>query len=75
MNERDSKFFRPLWIRILVTAILVGWCAAELIWSHDELWIGITGFGIAYCVWNFFIRFPKDSPATDTTPPGPPRQP
>ena len=77
MNERDTKFFRPLWIRLLVTAVLVVWCGLEVALSHDQLWIGITGVGVVYCVWNFFLRFPKDVPAaTSVAPPSePPKQP
>ena len=62
MNERDTKFFRPLWIRLLVTAVVVVWFALEAIFTHDGMWMVITGAGIAYCVWNFFLRFPKDVP-------------
>jgi hypothetical protein len=63
MNERDTNFFRPLWIRLLVTAVVAVWFALEAILSHDQLWMGITAVGVVYCVWNFFLRFPKDAPA------------
>ena len=81
MNERDAKFFRPLWIRALVTGLLVVWFALEVIFSHDQLWMGITAVGVVYCVWNFFLRFPKDVPVADTpaavpaSPDDPPKQP
>ena len=63
MNERDTKFFRPLWLRLLLTAICVVWFVLEAVFSHDPLWMTITGGAIAYCVWNFFLRFPKAAPA------------
>ena len=63
MNEKDAKFFRPLWIRVLVTGILAAWFVLEAVFSHDQLWMGITAVGVVYCVWNFFLRFPKDVPA------------
>jgi hypothetical protein len=69
MNERDVKFFRPLWIRILVTGIVVAWFLVETILGHDAMWITITAAGVLYCVWNFFLRFPRDTPAADSTPP------
>ena len=65
MNEKDAKFFRPLWIRVALTGVLVVWFAAEMIFSHDQMWIVVTAAGIAYCVWNFFLRFPKELPAAD----------
>ena len=67
MNERDLKFFRPLWIRVLVTAVLAVWFVLETVYTQDQMWLGITGIGFAYCVWNFFIKFPKDLPAAATT--------
>jgi len=63
MNERDAKFFRPLWIRVLVTGIVAAWFVLEVVFSHDQLWMGITAVGVIYCVWNFFLRFPKNLPA------------
>jgi hypothetical protein len=67
MNERDAKFFRPLWIRVLVTGVVAVWFVLEAVLSHDQLWMGITAVGVVYCVWNFFLRFPKDAPVDATT--------
>ena len=81
MNERDTKFFRPLWIRALVTGLVAVWVVLEVVFSHDQLWMGITAVGVIYCVWNFFLRFPKDvpvdAPAAVPVPPAdePPKQP
>jgi hypothetical protein len=67
MNERDAKFFRPLWIRVLVTGVVAVWFVLEAVLSHDQLWMGITAVGVIYCVWNFFLRFPKDAPIDAAT--------
>ena len=80
MNERDAKFFRPLWIRVGVTALLVVWFILEAVFSHDQLWMGITAIGAVYCVWNFFLRWkdlPPVTPAAEAVPPPsePPTQP
>ena len=74
LKQSDVNFFRPLWIRILVTAVCVAWFAAEAIFSRDPLWLTITGGAIAYCIWNFFLRW-KDVPATPAASDEPPRQP
>ena len=72
LKQNDVNFFRPLWIRLLTTGVCVAWFAAEAIFSQDPLWLTITGFAIAYCVWNFFLRW-KDDPVTPPTePPAPP---
>lgn len=73
LNANDLKFFGPLWRRVAITAALAVWCALELILSHDQMWIGITGFGVAYCLYNFFWKWPKTLPGSvalpETTPP------
>jgi hypothetical protein len=74
LKQADVDFFRPLWRRVLATAIVVAWFAYETLFSHDQLWIAVTGVAVGYCVWNFFLRYPKDKqdpPGTtgDGTPP------
>ena len=64
MKESDVKFFRPLWRRALVTAVCVAWFTFEAIYSRDQLWMLLSGAAVAYCAWNFLLRFPKDQPAT-----------
>ena len=63
MNQQDSEFFRPLWRRLTVTAVVALWFGYEAIFSHDPLWIAITSIALVYCAWNFFLRFPKEPPA------------
>ena len=67
MNQRDADFFRPLWRRVVITAVVAVWWAYESFFSHEQLWIAITSVALLYCVWNFFLRFPKGPPVT---PPG-----
>jgi hypothetical protein len=62
LKQSDTDFFRPLWRRVLVTVFVVGWFGYELLGSRDPLWIAVTGAAVAYCLWNFFIRFPQDPP-------------
>ncbi|MEO6012074.1 MAG: DUF3329 domain-containing protein [Devosia sp.] len=74
LNKSDSDFFRPMWRRVLVTAIVAAWFGYESLFTHEQMWIGITGVAVVYCVWNFFLRYPKDPPvaAPDQTPPAEP---
>jgi len=64
LNQNDADFFRPLWRRIAATAVITAWCAYETFFSHDQMWIAITAAGLVYCVWNFFLRYPKDQPGS-----------
>ena len=71
MRESDVKFFRPLWLRILLTGICAVWFGIEAVYTHDQMWLAITGVAVVYCVWNFFLKFPKDAPLTAAAPPAP----
>lgn len=70
MNEKDTKFFRPLWIRMVVTAIVAIWFVLEVALSHDPLWMTVTGVGVAYCLWNFFLHFPRHIAPAQALAPG-----
>jgi len=74
LNQNDSEFFRPLWRRIAVVAVVAGWFGFELLVSRDQLWMWLTGIALAYAVWNFIIRWPKDAPASAELP-GPGNEP
>jgi hypothetical protein len=63
MNKNDTEWFRPLWLRVGVTAVVAVWCAIEwLVWK-EQLWSLLTTAALAYCIWSFFISFPKDGGA------------
>lgn len=54
--DLDDPWFRPLWRRILVAGIALGWGLFELV-------SGSTGFAIlflalgAYAAWRLFVTF------------------
>ncbi|MEO6396533.1 MAG: DUF3329 domain-containing protein [Devosia sp.] len=62
MKESEVAFFRPLWIRILVTGVLAVWLGFEALFTHDSFWMTIIGAALAYCIWLLFINFPKRVP-------------
>lgn len=57
----QHPFFRPLWRRIAVVAVCLGWAAVEF--AQDALFWGVL-FGAVglYCAHQFFIAFdpPED---------------
>ena len=81
LKENDVRFFRPLWIRLATTGVCVAWFVAESIFTRDPLWLGVSGVGIVYCVWNFFLRWkdvpvaPAEAPAGDSPAAPPPLDP
>jgi len=63
MKPEDAAWFRPLWLRVVVTGGLAIWCAIEW-WIGDAFWGMLTGAALAYSLYNFFYAFPRDNGGT-----------
>lgn len=61
--EVRSPFFIPVWRRVLVVALIVGWALLEL-WRGEPLWALLFGAAGAWCAWQFFVTF-DDRPGKD----------
>lgn len=59
LKDSEIEWFRPLWLRVLVTTLVAAWFAWETLVNQDQLWMLITGAALAYAVWNLFIKYPK----------------
>lgn len=57
MRDSELEWFRPLWLRLLVTGLVAAWFAWEVFFTQDQLWMIITGAALAYAVWNLFIKY------------------
>ena len=56
-----QTMFRPLWVRILLTVFVAGWCAYEWLINKDQFW-GILTIGmLGWAVYTFFIA-PEKKP-------------
>jgi len=60
LRANDIEWFRPLWLRVLVTGGCIVWSLFEWFVAHDQLWGLLTAGAAAYSVYNLFITFPKD---------------
>ena len=58
IHEQSSPFYKPLWRRIAITAVVAVWLAFE-IHGGSSLWITIAGGMLCYAVWLFFLSWPK----------------
>lgn len=72
LKQGDLIWFRPLWRRVGITAFIALWCAWEWLGNKDQFWGSLTGFALAYSLYNFFYAFPRDDKGNDDTPPPPP---
>ncbi|MBB4004371.1 hypothetical protein [Aurantimonas endophytica] len=69
-KEAQHPFYRPLWVRITIVAVVIGWSVLE--WVNDEPIWGVLTAGIAaWGIWMFFITYDPDAPraADDATRP------
>ena len=71
--ETDHPFFRPLWIRVVITAFAAAWTVFEFM-HGSEIWGMIVLCFTGLSVWGFFVDFnpdgksPKAPPGDDDRP-------
>jgi hypothetical protein len=52
----NHRAFRPLWIRVLIVAVILGWTAVEMRGGNMG-WAMIFGAAGLYLAWAFFVTF------------------
>jgi len=57
-HEQNSPFYRPLWRRIAITAVVALWLAVE-IYHGSGFWTVIAAAMLCYALWIFFLSWPK----------------
>ena len=59
--DTDHPMFRPLWVRILIVAICVGWGIVEFVLGAGSPFWGILFLALGgYAAWDFFVDFGPD---------------
>lgn len=67
-HEHEHPFYKPLWRRVAIVAVVAGWLAFEVFYSRSEVWMTLALAMLAYAVYVFFWTWPKqtdDPPKTD----------
>ena len=62
--DTDHPMFRPLWVRLLVVAVCLGWAAFEFIDGSPFWGVLFAALGV-YAAWSFFVAAspgPGDGP-------------
>lgn len=67
MKQSEIDWFRPLWKRVAVTAFAAVWSALEWYWN-EPFWGLLTAGIFAFCIFSFFLTFPKDRGGNDAQP-------
>ena len=68
-REQQHPFYKPLWRRIVIVAVVAFWTGFEYFTGAGGLWLTLAGGMLAYSIYVFFITWPKDTPEGDGPPP------
>ena len=62
MKDSELEWFRPLWLRVLITGLVTAWFGWEIFFGREAFWMVISGGALAYAVWNLFITYTAPPP-------------
>jgi uncharacterized membrane protein len=60
LTDSGHPFYKPLWRRLLIVAIVALWAAYETLVSGESLWITLSTGMLVYAVWVFLIGWKRD---------------
>ena len=61
MFNLDNEFYRPLWIRLVITLATIGWGLVEVATGNTFWAVLFIGIGV-YAGYRFFVTFNPKSP-------------
>lgn len=56
MTGFDDPRYRPLWLRLLLVAICLGWAGVEL-WTGSQAFAALFAALGLYAGWRFFVTY------------------
>lgn len=62
LKSNEISWFKPLWLRLAITAFLAVWCAWEWLWNKDAFWGWMVGAVLLYFMYTYLYAFPKEEP-------------
>nr|WP_316655385.1 hypothetical protein [uncultured Gellertiella sp.] len=60
--DPTHKFYRPLWVRVLIVAVCAAWFGVELL-NGKSFWLVIVGALTLYSAYVLLFRFPASDAA------------
>jgi hypothetical protein len=61
LTDADHPFYKPLWRRLTIVAVVALWTAYEVLVGKEPLWISLSAAMLAYAVWVFLIGWKKNA--------------
>ena len=62
--DRNHPFFAPLWRRVAIVAVTLGWALFEFVAASPTWGVIFLAVGL-YCVYELFIAFGRDDDGSD----------
>ena len=59
-KEQGHPFYKPLWRRVVITAVVLFWFVFELITGGIGIWSFMSFAMLVYAVYLFFLTWPRD---------------
>ena len=66
--DPNHPAYRPLWARILIVAVCLGWALVEIT-TGDPFWAVLSGGAGIYAAYMLFWNYKPQSETADPTPP------
>jgi hypothetical protein len=63
--DPNHPTYRPLWVRIAIVAVCLGWASIELI-TGEPFWAILVGAVGVYAAWVLLLNFNPQPPASET---------
>lgn len=60
LTDAGHPFYKPLWRRLLIVAVVAAWTAYEFLVSKEALWMSLSAGMLAYALWVFVIGWPAE---------------
>jgi Ca2+/Na+ antiporter len=70
-SEQQHPFYKPLWRRVAIVAVIFFWLCFEIVTGSSEIWIVLALGMLAYAVYTFFYTWPKEENGTPKDDGGP----
>ena len=64
-KEQGHPFYKPLWRRVVITAVVLFWFVFELITGGIGIWSFMAFAMLVYGVYLFFLTWPPDEPGPE----------
>ncbi|MDP4823141.1 MAG: DUF3329 domain-containing protein [Aestuariivirgaceae bacterium] len=60
--DRSHPFYRPLWRRVVLTSLVVGWAGVEIFIAKDGFWAAIAVGISLWFAWELLISWKEPAP-------------